>query len=54
VKELLNKEFITAHPTGRTKILHTTRKFADYFGFSSNLEKLKKEIAEQIGRAGSE
>ena len=54
VKELLRKEFITAHPTGRTKILHTTRKFADYFGFSPNLEELKKEIAKQLGRAGEE
>ena len=54
VKELLAKDFITAHPTGRTKILHTTRKFADYFGFSPNLGELKKEIARQLGRAGEE
>ena len=54
VKELLGKEFITAHPTGRTKILHTTQKFADYFGFSPNLEELKREIAEQLGRAGAD
>jgi segregation and condensation protein B len=54
VKELLNKEFITAHPTGRTKILHSTRKFADYFGFPPEIEELKKEIAMQIGRAGQE
>jgi segregation and condensation protein B len=54
VKELLGKEFITAHPTGRTKILHTTRKFADYFGFSPNLEELKREIAKQLGKAGAE
>jgi segregation and condensation protein B len=53
VKELLLKEFITAHPTGRTKILHTTQKFADYFGFSPNLEELKREIAEQLGRVES-
>ena len=49
VKELLAKDFITALPTGRTKILHTTQKFADYFGFSPNLGELKKEIARQIG-----
>jgi segregation and condensation protein B len=54
VKELLAKDFITAHPTGRTKILHTTQKFADYFGFSPDLEELKKEIARQLGRAGEE
>ncbi len=54
VKELLLKEFITAHPTGRTKIIHTTQKFADYFGFSPDLEELKREIAKQLGRAGAE
>ena len=54
VKELLSKDFITAHPTGRTKILHTTQKFADYFGFSPNLKELKREIAKQLGRADAE
>ncbi|MEE8403447.1 MAG: SMC-Scp complex subunit ScpB [Candidatus Hydrothermarchaeaceae archaeon] len=54
VKELRNKEFISAVPTGRTRILHTTRKFADYFGFPPKLEELKKEIAAQIGRSGPE
>lgn len=54
VKELVGKDFISAQPTGRTKILHTTQKFADYFGFSVNLEELKKEIARQVGRAGTE
>jgi len=54
VKELLNKEFISAFPTGRTKILQTTRKFADYFGFSPKVEELKKEIAVQVGRASLE
>jgi segregation and condensation protein B len=54
VKELVNKEFVSAVPTGRTKILHTTRKFADYFGFPPEIEELKKEIAMQVGRAGQE
>lgn len=54
VKELLNKEFISAFPTGRTKILQTTQKFADYFGFSPKIEELKKEIAMQVGGASPE
>ena len=49
VKELLLKEFITAHPTGRSKILHTTQKFADYFAFPHEISELKKAIAEQLG-----
>ena len=49
VKELLNKEFISTFPTGRTKILHTTRKFADYFSFPPEVSELKKEMARQLG-----
>ena len=49
VKELVGKDFVTAHPTGRTKILHTTRKFADYFAFPHEIVELKKAIAEQLG-----
>lgn len=54
VKELLNKEFIYAIPAGRTKLLHTTQKFADYFGFSPKIEELKNEIAAQIERGRQE
>jgi len=31
VKELVEKEFITAEKQGRTKVLKTTKKFKDYF-----------------------
>jgi len=48
VKELVNKEFISAQKKGRTKMLKTTKKFSDYFGFSYDTEKLKKEIAERL------
>ncbi len=48
VRELVNKGFILAAPAGRTKMLTTTQKFADYFGFPSEIEKLKKAIAEQL------
>lgn len=48
VKELANKGFILAAPAGRTKMLTTAQKFADYFGFPPQIEKLKKAIAEQL------
>lgn len=48
VKELVNKGFILAAPAGRTKLLTTTQKFADYFGFPHEIEKLKKAIGEQL------
>lgn len=45
VKELVGKEFISAAPKGRTKILTTTKKFADYFALPPKIEELKKSIA---------
>lgn len=54
VKELLNKDFISAFPSGRTKILNTTQKFADYFSFPEDLAELKKEMGRQLGTAHQE
>ncbi len=51
VKELLNKEFISAQRKGRTKVLRTTKKFSDYFGFSYDIEKIKKEIAGRLRKS---
>lgn len=48
VKELLAKEFINAEPKGRTKLLTTTQKFADYFSLPAELLQLKKELARQL------
>lgn len=48
VKELLLKEFIFAEPMGRTKLLTTSPKFADYFSLPSELLMLKKELAAQL------
>jgi segregation and condensation protein B len=50
VKELVNKDFISAEPKGRTKLLTTTQKFADYFGLrSDDLTELKKQIGNMLG-----
>jgi segregation and condensation protein B len=48
VKELLSKEFIAAEPHGRTKLLTTTQKFADYFSLPGEPLQLKKELARQL------
>ena len=48
VKELLAKEFIAAEPKGRTKLLTTTQKFADYFSLPGEVLQLKKELARQL------
>ncbi len=49
IKELLNKEFLSAEPTGRTKLLSTTQKFADYFALPSEIAKVKSRMAEGLG-----
>lgn len=54
VKELVGKEFISAVPKGRTKELATTKKFADYFGLSSDLVELKKRVGELMRATSSE
>ena len=48
VRELIAKGFVSAKPKGRTKILMTTKKFSDYFGFSYEIEKIKREIASKL------
>ncbi len=48
IRELVSKDFIMAVPKGRTKMLTTTKKFADYFSFPSEITELKKEMARQL------
>ena len=49
VKELLGKGFIAAEPSGRTKLLTTTQRFADYFGLQADLVELKGELGRMLG-----
>ncbi|MHA1238347.1 MAG: SMC-Scp complex subunit ScpB [Candidatus Odinarchaeia archaeon] len=44
IKLLEEKGFIEAQPKGRTKILRTTKMFADYFGFDYDIRKLKIQL----------
>lgn len=54
IKELLAKEFLSAAPKGRTLMLTTTQKFADYFGLSGkDLAQLKREIAARLSSEAS-
>ncbi len=48
VKWLLNNEFINAIKKGRTHELTTNQKFAETFGFSTNVEEMKKQIISQL------
>jgi segregation and condensation protein B len=45
VHELETRKLIATEPYGRTKLLRTTKAFADYFGFETdNLEEIKQKI----------
>ncbi len=44
IKLLVEKEFVSAEPKGRTKLLTTTPKFSSYFGLSQDIAEIKKEI----------
>jgi len=41
VRDLVDKKFVEAVPEGRSKLLTTTKLFADYFGLDSDCVKLK-------------
>ncbi|MHA1754478.1 MAG: SMC-Scp complex subunit ScpB [Candidatus Odinarchaeia archaeon] len=44
IHELEEKGFIEGTPFGRTKILKTTKMFADYFGLDYDIQKLKMQL----------
>jgi segregation and condensation protein B len=48
IRELIAKGFVFASPAGRTKMLTTTEKFSDYFGFSRDIAEVKKQIGELL------
>ena len=45
LKLLLQSGFLTYQKLGRLRIYQTTKKFQDYFGMDTDLEKLKKKLA---------
>jgi len=49
VKELLGKEFISAEPFGRTKLLTTTEKFSNYFGMGEEPLDVRERLEDFMG-----
>ncbi len=52
VKELTRHEFIESEPMGRSKLLTTTQKFADYFSLTPDMGELKKELGKRLKKLG--
>ena len=48
VKKLLDLGFIEAKPLGRTRILRTSRKFASYFGFEDDMDKIRERLQQMM------
>ncbi len=48
IRKLSDRGFISAKPSGRTKILRTTKTFAEYFGFETDEPKEIKERMKSI------
>lgn len=48
VKKLLELGFIEARPHGRTKIIRTSKKFAGYFGFEDQMDKIREKLLQMV------
>lgn len=46
VRQLMNLGFIESKPFGRTRVLRTSRRFAGYFGFEDDMDKIRERIEE--------
>lgn len=44
VKKLKELDFIESKPMGRTKVLRTSKKFAGYFGFEDQMDKIREKL----------
>ncbi len=44
IRDLVDKKFVDAVPEGRSKLLTTTKLFADYFGLDSDRVRLKAQL----------
>ncbi|MBS3815787.1 MAG: SMC-Scp complex subunit ScpB [Hadesarchaea archaeon] len=49
VKQLLELGFIEAKPLKRTKLLRTSKKFAGYFGFEDQIDKIREKLQQMTG-----
>ena len=48
VKELIALGFVESKPFGRTRMLRTSKKFARYFGFEDDMDKIRERIEELL------
>jgi segregation and condensation protein B len=46
VRQLLSLGFIESKPYGRTRMLRTSRRFASYFGFEDDIDRIRERIEE--------
>jgi segregation and condensation protein B len=46
VRQLLALGFIESRPFGRTRVLRTSRRFAGYFGFEDDMDKIRERLEE--------
>ena len=48
IKQLAVLGFIESKPFGRTRVLRTSRRFASYFGFEDDMEKIRERLEELV------
>jgi segregation and condensation protein B len=48
VRQLMGLGFIESKPFGRTRVLRTSRKFASYFGFEDDMDKIRERLEELL------
>lgn len=49
VKQLLDLGFIESKPLKQTKLLRTSKKFAGYFGFEDQIDKIREKLQQMTG-----
>jgi segregation and condensation protein B len=48
IRQLVSLGFVESKPYGRTRMLRTTKKFASYFGFEDDMDKIREEIQSRL------
>lgn len=48
VKQLAALGFVESRPFGRTRVLRTSRRFAGYFGFEDDMDKIRERLEETM------
>lgn len=48
VRKLVELGFVESEPLGRTKVLRTSKKFAGYFGFEDQMDKIREKLQQMV------